>query len=46
MLSHYHFGEYSLPNTSYIHSHLAYEWQQNQDLYGMRVLSNPIQEVR
>merc|ERR1712113_407261 len=44
MLAHHFFnGSFTL-NTSYLSKHLAYEWEQNQDIYGMRVLSNPIQE--
>ena len=44
MLSH-HFlnGSYTV-NTTYLSSHLKYEWEKNQDSYGMRVLSNPVQE--
>lgn len=44
MLSH-HFldGEFTV-DKGYIEQHLDYEWEQNQDLYGMRVLSSPIQE--
>lgn len=45
MLMHHMFGNFTLDET-YLKQHLAYEWQQNQDIYGMRVLSNPIQEDR
>lgn len=44
MLAHHNFGEFSYGNESQLWSHLAAEWEQNQDLYGMRVLSNPVQE--
>jgi len=44
MLSYHHFGgQLTLP-VDYLSRHLAYEWQENQDPYGMRVLSNPVQE--
>lgn len=43
MLAHHHFGNFTLPK-SYLESHLAHEWAQNQDTYGMRVLSSPVQE--
>jgi len=44
MLSHHFFnGSYTV-NETLLENHLAYEWEQNQDLYGMRVLSSPIQE--
>ena len=44
MLSHHHFdGTFTL-NTSYLHRHLAFELAANNDTYGMRVLSNPVQE--
>ena len=44
MLSHHIAnGSFTLP-TKYLSSHLAYEWAENVDLYGMRVLSSPIQE--
>lgn len=43
MLAHHHFGNFTI-DSSYLESHLAYEWEQNQDTYGMRVLSNPVQE--
>ena len=44
MLAHHNFGTFSYNNESQLWQHLDYEWQQNQDIYGMRVLSNPIQE--
>eukprot|EP00038_Savillea_parva_P009621 m.184763 g.184763 ORF g.184763 m.184763 type:complete len:1027 (+) comp16225_c0_seq1:84-3164(+) len=44
MLAHHFFNGSFTINTSYIDRHLTYEWEQNQDLYGMRVLSSPIQE--
>ena len=28
----------------YLEQHLAYEWERNQDKYGMRVLNDPVQE--
>lgn len=43
MLSHHVLGEFTV-NTTYLKQHLEYEWQENQDVYGMRVLSSPIQE--
>ena len=47
MLMH-HFFNGSLPlegdGLTKLKTHLAYEWEQNQDLYGMRVLSSPVQE--
>eukprot|EP00656_Telonema_subtile_P019767 TRINITY_DN20977_c0_g1_i1.p1 TRINITY_DN20977_c0_g1~~TRINITY_DN20977_c0_g1_i1.p1 ORF type:complete len:1000 (+),score=124.94 TRINITY_DN20977_c0_g1_i1:180-3179(+) len=43
MLSHSVLGEYTLP-TSFLEAHLEYEWTNNQDLYGMRVLNHPVQE--
>ena len=44
MLSHHFLDGAFTIDPSYIEQHLAYEWQQNQDAYGMRVLSSPIQE--
>lgn len=44
MLSHHFFdGNFTL-DTSFLSSHLEYEWEKNQDKYGMRVLSDPVQE--
>eukprot|EP00658_Telonema_sp_P-2_P029627 TRINITY_DN22504_c0_g1_i7.p1 TRINITY_DN22504_c0_g1~~TRINITY_DN22504_c0_g1_i7.p1 ORF type:complete len:248 (-),score=52.68 TRINITY_DN22504_c0_g1_i7:385-1128(-) len=31
-------------DATYLEKHLSYEWDQNQDLYGMRVLNHPVQE--
>ena len=46
MLHHHHFdGAYSI-DPSYLRRHLAAEWRMNHDAYGMRVQSNPTQEVR
>ena len=36
MLAHHHLQNFTLP-TEYLQSHLAYEWERNQDTYGMRV---------
>eukprot|EP01051_Picozoa_sp_SAG22_P001827 SAG22_NODE_75_length_22256_cov_45.062960_14_plen_93_part_00 len=44
MLQHHHFfGNFSL-GSEYLTNHLAYEWAKNKDTYGMRVLSDPVQE--
>ena len=44
MLFHHHFsGNFSI-DREFLQQHLAYEWDQNQDQYGMRVLNNPVQE--
>ena len=43
MLAHHHFGNTTVPE-DYLTSHLAAEWAANQDTYGMRVLSSPVQE--
>ena len=43
MLAHHHMQNYTLP-VEMLESHLKYEWQSNQDKYGMRVLNFPIQE--
>jgi len=43
MLSHHHFGHFTI-GEDYLDSHLAYEWERNQDKYGMRVLNDPVQE--
>ena len=43
MLAHHHFGATSVP-PAFVRSHLAAEWHANHDAYGMRVISNPVQE--
>jgi hypothetical protein len=43
MLGHHFFGDFSV-GTAFLETHLAHEWDRNQDLYGMRVLNDPIQE--
>eukprot|EP00966_Prymnesium_polylepis_P156971 3627146-Prymnesium_polylepis.1 len=44
MLAHHHFdGVFSL-NESYLRRHLSFELASNNDTFGLRVLSNPIQE--
>lgn len=43
MLSHHVFQNFTLPST-YLSSHLAYEWKRNADEFGMRVINDPIQE--
>lgn len=40
MLAHHNFGNMVYDNMSQLWTHLDFEWTQNQDLYGMRVLSN------
>ena len=46
MLAHHNFGDVEYPSdiAPQLWQHLAHEWAENQDAYGMRVLSNPIQE--
>merc|ERR1719453_1538816 len=44
MLAHHHLDGQFTADTSSLQSHLAYEWERNQDTYGMRVLNDPIQE--
>lgn len=44
MLSHHFLNGTFTIDTAYLSSHLKYEWEKNQDTYGMRVLSNPVQE--
>ena len=43
MLEHHNFGTIMYDNEK-IAKHLSYEWAKNQDLYGMRVISNPVDE--
>ena len=43
MLSHHMFNGTVMVDKGVLLRHLAYEWQENQDKYGMRVLSSPIQ---
>lgn len=44
MLAHHNFGELAFNNSQQLWDHLDYEWKQNQDQFGMRVLNHPIQE--
>ena len=43
MLAHHNLQNFTLP-VDMLESHLKYEWQSNQDTYGMRVLNFPVQE--
>ena len=43
MLSHNVLQNFTLPE-EYLSNHLAYEWDRNKDTYGMRVISDPVQE--
>ena len=43
MLAHHHLQNFTLP-VGMLKEHLNYEWERNQDKYGMRVLRDPIQE--
>ena len=44
MLHHHHFDGTFAIDPSYLEGHLAAEWAHNHDTYGMRVISNPVQE--
>ena len=44
MLSHHHFDGHFTAPASHLQSHLAFEWARNQDAFGMRVISDPVDE--
>jgi hypothetical protein len=42
MLSHHHFGGNFTLDKTFLESHLKYEWEKNEDTYGMRCAKNAV----